>query len=517
MSRTGSDIGRGISPARAAKTLSAADRLHVVGVGGVAAMGAALHAAALGVHVTGVDDRMSLSAERILRDAGVVLVDVRDVSPLMTTTSLAVSKAVTSIRPDHPQLEAARAIGVPIISVQQVIADAAATHGGPLLAVAGTHGKTTSTGWLLELLRASGVNPAAFIGGPLFDGTGTPPGSPVHLGDSPGFIVEADEYAGNFDAYAADCALILNIDWDHPDVFRDRKAVIEEFIRWSRPTLRRMGLVVNVGDGGGAELAAAVLKAELPGSATLPLFTYEVRGEGGTEASRVADVTATLRTLSRGEVALAEVRLSPRALVGLPALGELAGEELAIGIRGAHNAANALGVAALASLAGATSAGIRRGLATFTGVGRRLEVLYEREDRVVIDDYGHHPAAIDATIATVRAIYPNRTLWLAYEPLTYHRTASLLEPLAASCAAADRVFVAEIHASRDPDLSIASPLGLAEAILRRGGRAEAPGAVEATANAVLAAAPANVVVLVMGGGRSTEMARLIADGFSTRG
>ena len=155
MSRTGSDIGRGISPARAAKTLSAADRLHVVGVGGVAAMGAALHAAALGVHVTGVDDRMSLSAERILRDAGVVLVDVRDVSPLMTTTSLAVSKAVTSIRPDHPQLEAARAIGVPIISVQQVIADAAATHGGPLLAVAGTHGKTTSTGWLLELDRKS--------------------------------------------------------------------------------------------------------------------------------------------------------------------------------------------------------------------------------------------------------------------------------------------------------------------------------------------------------------------------
>ena len=126
MSRTGSDIGRGISPARAAKTLSAADRLHVVGVGGVAAMGAALHAAALGVHVTGVDDRMSLSAERILRDAGVVLVDVRDVSPLMTTTSLAVSKAVTSIRPDHPQLEAARAIGVPIISVQQVIAGQAA-------------------------------------------------------------------------------------------------------------------------------------------------------------------------------------------------------------------------------------------------------------------------------------------------------------------------------------------------------------------------------------------------------
>ena len=516
MTRTGGEIGLGISPARTAKTLSAADRLHVVGVGGVAAMGAALHAAALGVHVTGVDDRLSPSAGRILRDAGVVLVDGSDVSPLKTATSLAVSKAVTSIRPDHPQLEAARAAGVPIISVQQVIADAAATYGGPLLAVAGTHGKTTSTGWLLELLRASGVNPAAFIGGPLPEGTGTPPGSPVHLGDSPGFIVEADEYAGNFDAYAADCALILNVDWDHPDVFRDRRAVIEEFIRWSRPTLSRTGLVVNVGDSGGADLAAAILKTELPGAAALPLFTYELRGEGGTETGRVADVTATLRTLPRGGVALADVRLSPRALVGLAALAELAGEELAIGIRGAHNAANALGVAALASLAGATSAGIRRGLASFTGVGRRLEVLYERNGRVVIDDYGHHPAAIDATLATVRAIYPNRTLWLAYEPLTYHRTASLLEPLAASCAAADRVFVAEIHASRDPDLSIASSLGLAEAIVRRGGQAEAPGAVEATATALLAAAPADVVVLVMGGGRSTEMARLIADGFSTR-
>ena len=129
----------------------------------------------------------------------------------------------------------------------------------------------------------------------------------------------------------------------------------------------------------------------------------------------------------------------------------------------------------------------------------------------VLDDYGHHPTAIRATIETVRARYPGRDLILAIEPLTYHRTAALLEPLASAAALADSVVVADIFPVRDPDLSISSAAALASAITRHGVHATAPGNVEAAADSIAAALPANAVVLVMGGGRSTTLAMRLAD------
>jgi UDP-N-acetylmuramate--alanine ligase len=145
-----------------------------------------------------------------------------------------------------------------------------------------------------------------------------------------------------------------------------------------------------------------------------------------------------------------------------------------------------------------------------------MEVRYDRGGVTILDDYGHHPTAIDATISTVRLRYPGRPLVLAIEPLTYHRTAALLTPIARSCAAADRVLVADIFAVRDTDLSIASAAGLAAAIAELGVPAEAPGSIEATADRIANLALANAVVLVMGGGRSTELATRLARTLGSR-
>jgi UDP-N-acetylmuramate--alanine ligase len=139
-----------------------------------------------------------------------------------------------------------------------------------------------------------------------------------------------------------------------------------------------------------------------------------------------------------------------------------------------------------------------------------MEVRYDRGGITILDDYGHHPTAIDATISTVRLRYPGRPLVLAIEPLTYPRTAALLAPIARSCAAADRVLVADIFAVRDTDLSITSAAALAAAIAKHGVAAEAPGSVEATADRIADSAPAGAVVLVMGGGRSTDLATRLA-------
>ncbi|MEY4236806.1 MAG: hypothetical protein RL578_112 [Chloroflexota bacterium] len=509
MTRSINEIGAGLAPSRPGAPLLLPLALHIVGIGGTAATGAALHAAALGVSVTGCDGHLSRETALLLEAAGVQVSDESDLAPVGRATLVAVSKAITSTQPDHPQLHAARAAGVPIVSLQQVIADAAASRGAPLLGVAGTHGKTTSTGWLLAALRASGRDLSAFVGGPLPAGQGSPAGSPIHLGTESGFIVEADEYGGNFDPYAVDAALILNVDWDHPDIFADRAAVVATFVAWGAPVLGRGTLVVNVADVGGAE-AAAALEQHDRGS----LIRYAVRAHG--HAETVADVTADLELTSTGAVQLNNLTLSERGARLAPALAELQGKALKIGLLGAHNAANALGVAALAATSGGTGAGIAAALAGYPGVGRRMEVRYDRNGITVLDDYGHHPTAIDATISTVRLRYAGRPLILAIEPLTYHRTAALLPALARSCAAADRVAVADIFAVRDTDLTITSAAKLAAAISALGTQADAPGSVEAAADTIFAALPAEAVILVMGGGRSTDLATRLAAALAAR-
>ncbi|MFZ9385200.1 MAG: glutamate ligase domain-containing protein [Candidatus Limnocylindrus sp.] len=507
MTRRIDEIGAGLAPARRGVPFTLPLRIHVVGVGGTAATAAALHAAALGVQVTGYDRELSLASARLLATAGVQISAEGDLDSVRSANVVAVSKAITSTQPDHPQLQAARAAGLPLISLQQVIADAAATRGGPLLGVAGTHGKTTSTGWLLAALRASGRDPSAFVGGPLPEGEGSPTGAPVHLGSEPGFIVEADEYGGNFDPYVADAALILNADWDHPDVFEDRAAVVRTFASWAAPVLTRGPLVINVTDVGGSEVAAALEEHNRES-----LLTYVVRSQRHAETgpSKHADAVAELVEAGEGRVALRNLTLSARAVRLAPAAAELVGTDIPIGLLGAHNAANALGVALFAAAAGGSSEGIRSALANFPGVGRRMEVRYDRGGITILDDYGHHPTAIDATISTVRLRYPGRPLVLAIEPLTYHRTAALLAPIARSCAAADRVLVADIFAIRDTDLSITSAAALAAAVARHGVVAEAPGSVEATADRIADSVPPGAVVLVMGGGRSTDLATRLA-------
>jgi UDP-N-acetylmuramate--alanine ligase len=151
------------------------------------------------------------------------------------------------------------------------------------------------------------------------------------------------------------------------------------------------------------------------------------------------------------------------------------------------------------------------GLASFRGVGRRFELKGDVAGVVVIDDYGHHPTAIAATLDAVSLQYPGRRRWAVYEPLTFHRTAALLESFADILATADRVAIADIFAVRDPDQTIVSAADLARAVERRGTPAIAPGSVEATADALLPLLEPGDVVLVMGGGRSYVIAeRLVA-------
>jgi UDP-N-acetylmuramate--alanine ligase len=486
-------ISEGLAPARIPRPVVPGEIVHVVGAAGAGASGAALLASAAGASVTGCDPGAPSVYTDALAARGIVVSTSHDpahVTGAERPARLAVTKALTSVDPHHPELEAARRAGVLLEAWQQVVADAAASHGGPLVAVAGTHGKSTSSGWLVHLLVSAGHDPAAFVGALLPTSlTGGPPAT-ARWGRGGAFVVEADEYAGNFDAYRPSVAVVLNADWDHPDVFADRAAVVDAFVAWlGGPGSESRRIVINIDDAGGAELAARL----------------------GDRAERIVRVASgpTAPTDVRHEAA--EGRLIILGLPGQPSARVEAGLQLA----GAHNAANAACVAAAAALLGVEATDIGSGLASFGGVGRRFEIKGEPGGVLVIDDYGHHPTAIRATLAGVRERYPGRPVWIAHEPLTFHRAAAMTDELAAALAEADHVVIADIWAGRDPDTSIANARALARSIAAAAGVATedvvAPGSVEATADHLASRVRPGDVVLVMGGGRSYVIAeRLVS-------
>ena len=509
MTRTAAEISAGLEPARPGWPIPAGERVHVLGASGAAGAAALLLAARTGAAASGCDPGGPGQYTPPLAGAGVPLAWAHDPAHVADgdralVDRLAVTKALTSVQPDHPELLAARRLGIPATSLQQLIADVAATRRTRLVGVAGTHGKSTTTGWLVHLLAASGRDPTAFVGALLpavLAGGGLP--SPVRIGAGRDFVVEADEYAGNFDPYRPALGLLTNADWDHPDVFATLEDVLATFEGWIRAfdgAGETPVLVANAGDPGVARLLLRL--RDWPGR----LVTVALHGEPGGEPG-IAPAFYSAAGSAATVVARARVGAGGGSLLIVDGLasGTL---EARITLPGRHTAENGLLALAGAVAAGATPEAASAELGSFTGVGRRLEVKGEVGGVTVLDDYGHHPTAIAVTLDAVRQAHPGRRTWAVYEPLTYHRTTALLDAFAAVLARADRVAIADIWAGRDPDTSVASAAGLAEAVRQAGGDpgAAAPGSVEATADFLAGAVAPGDVVLVMGGGRSYVIA-----------
>lgn len=510
MTRDAGSVGAGLAAVRDARPIIAGERLHVVGAGGAGASAAALLAQRAGAIVSGCDAGGPSPYTAALTAAGIELAWTHDPGHVTTEPPpdrLAVTKALTAIDPDHPELRAAHAAGIPTEPWQQVVADAAV--GRRLVAVAGTHGKSTTAGWLVHVLVAAGLDPSAFVGALLPAAvTGGEPAT-ARWGSGAVFVVEADEYAGNFDAYRPDIAVITGAEWDHPDVFADGAAVEAAFVGWLRRAPAGGVSAINVGDPGGASVAAALADSDRRIIATT---LVDAALDLPNRPSRMRDISERYATAA----GLAQVLLGRIVASGpsgtdleLAGLDPLAGPLVAhLSTAGRHNATNALGVAAAAMALGAEPRAILDGLATFTGVGRRLERKGAARGVVVYDDYAHHPTAIRGTIEAVRQREPGRRVWAVYEPLTFHRTAALLEPFASALATADGVVVADIWAGRDPDTTVASAAGLAAAVARvsAGLPIAAAGDVDATADHLAAVVQPGDVVLVMGGGHSYRIA-----------
>ncbi len=497
--RGAAEIGAGLESARPARPIRPGERIHVVGAQGAGASAAALLAAWAGAEVDGCDPGGPSQYTPALAATGIVVAATHEAAHVTREPHpgrLAVTKALTAIDPDNAELLAARALGIPLEPWQQVVADAAA--GRVLIAVAGTHGKSTTSGWLVHALVGAGGDPGAFVGALLPASiTGIGIAATARRGSGVEFVVEADEYAGNFDPYRPDVIVLTSAEWDHPDVFPDGDAVISAFEAWIRRASEGRGevdlpvvLVANTGDAGVATLVRRL--HDWPGlvvRTALDPGPLEVELAGHILA---ADPDGTLLRVTLAGEFEHEVRLTTA---------------------GRHNASNALGVIGACLAAGYEPEAVLAAVGSFTGVGRRLERKGEIRGVVVYDDYGHHPTAIRETLAAVRQREPGRRVWAVYEPLTYHRTAALLDAFAEVLAAADAIAIADIWAGRDPDTTVASAAGLAAAVAERapGKTSVAPGSVEATAAWLAGAVRHGDVVLVMGGGRSYRIGELLLE------
>jgi UDP-N-acetylmuramate--alanine ligase len=512
MTRAAEDIGAGLIAARVPRRIPVGSRIHVVGVAGAGASAAAILAQAAGAVVSGCDPGGPSPYTPAVEAAAIPIVwahDPEHVTGDPPPDRLAVTKALTAISPDHPELAAAREAGIPLEPWHQVVADAAV--GRRLVAVAGTHGKSTTAGWLVHVLASAGRDPSAFVGALL---TAEPAGgmpATARVGAGSDFVVEADEYAGNFEPYQPAVAVVTNVEWDHPDVFADLDAALDLFEGWLRRTAASVDqptLVINVGDPGAATLRERL--RDWPGT----IVEVAVAAENAASAPAGAARAIPTATVGPARLTARVVSAGPEGtsveLAGGPLPAPLA---VQLATAGRHNVANAVVVAGAALVLGVSPSDVARGLETFQGVGRRLERLGEAKQVVVYDDYGHHPTAIRETLAAIRQREPSRRIWAVYEPLTYHRTAAMLDSFADVLATADAAVIADIWAGRDPDTTVTSARKLASAIRRRrkGMTAEAPGSVEETATWLAGHVQPHDAVLVMGGGRSYQIGRLLLE------
>lgn len=439
-------------------------RVHFVGIGGVGMSGLARIMATRGYQISGSDQQDSPELQRLANEGFTISVghhgdQVGDAALLV----------VTAAAPEtNPEIEKARQTGIPVVKRAAMLGYLSRER--RLLAVAGSHGKSTTAGMAALALDVAGLEPSFAVGAEVRQlGTNARPG------EGEVFIAEADEYDYSFLWLEPEVAVVTNIEYDHPDLFSSYDAVLAAFEKFARRIRPGGTLVLSAEDRG-----CWLLASRLADRTDLNMVTI---GE------RVGDWQ-----LSAGDVVVAD--------------GERT-FELRLSVPGRHNRLNALAVLAAVAALGIDPAVLLPGLADFRGVGRRFEILRDDEHLTVVDDYAHHPTEITATITAARGRYPGRRLVAIFQPHTFSRTRALLREFADALGAADEVIVSDIYAAREPkdeEITAQSIVSLTTT------EAVAGGDLDDTEQIARRRVRSGDVVLVMGAGDIYRVAQRLAEG-----
>ena len=408
-------------------------RVHFIGIGGVGMSGIAEVLVTLGYQVSGSDANDS-AATRRLAALGAVIHRGHAAGNVEGADVVVVSSA---IKADNPELMAAHARRIPVVPRAEMLAELMRFKRG--IAIAGTHGKTTTTSLVASVLSEGGLDPTFVIGGQLLSA-----GANARLGGGQWLVAEADESDGSFLRLNPLVAVVTNIDADHLENYGGDFARVQAAFNEFLHRLPFYGLAVLCVD----DPEVAALAAQTPRH----LVTYGIR--------EPADVRAT------------DVRQDGPCMRFTLHLPEAEPQAVTLNLPGAHNVLNALAAAAIGWQLGVTPAAIATALEKFQGIGRRFnlkgELDFGRGKALLVDDYGHHPRELEAVFAAARGGWPERRLVVAFQPHRYSRTRDLFDDFAAVLSSADAVLLTDVYPAGEAPIAGADAKSLARAIRARG-------------------------------------------------
>jgi len=452
--------------------LSKVKKIHFVGIGGSGMCPLAEILFHRGYELTGSDTNESDTLARI-RSYGIPVTMGQKAENIGDTELVVYSAAVKA---DNSELVAAREKGIPVVE-RSVMLGMVTRRYANTIAISGTHGKTTTTGLITQILINAGVDPSAVIGGklPFIGGNG-------RVGKSDTIVCEACEYVDTFLQLNPAVSVILNIDNDHLDYFGTVENIIKSFHQFSKQTTKMM--IVNGDD-------ANTLKA-IDDITPIPVITFGLKSTNDYYAVDIADTKAAKEhfTVMKHGKKLTEVTLS---------------------IPGKHNVYNALAAFAVADQMKVDIKSIADSLHQFTGVHRRFEILGEFDGITVADDFAHHPTELTATLTAANSMGFTH-VWAVFQPHTFSRTSLLLDDFAKALAIPDRVVISEILAVREENTYHIFAKDLADKV---------PGSVwfktfEEITDYVTANAKSGDLILTLGGGNVYQCANMIVDHYKSK-
>ncbi|MFE7008931.1 UDP-N-acetylmuramate--L-alanine ligase [Streptomyces sp. NPDC057651] len=454
---------------------TAMDRPHFIGIGGAGMSGIAKILAQRGAQVAGSDSRESATAEA-LRSLGATVHIGHDAAHLAPdATCVVVSSA---IRADNPELARAAELDIPVVHRSDALASL--MDGLRPIAVAGTHGKTTTTSMLAVSLSSLGLDPSYAIGGDL-----DAPGSNALHGAGEIFVAEADESDRSFHKYAPEVAIVLNVELDHHANYASMDEIYESFETFASKIVPGGTLVIAADQSGAVELTR-----RLRDTTSLKVVTY---GESEAADVRIHKVTP------RGLTSEVTVLLDGKLLT------------FTVSVPGRHYAHNAVAALAAGVALGIPSRNLAAALKSYTGVKRRLQLKGEENGVQVIDSYAHHPTEMSADLEAMRSAAGDSRILVVFQPHLFSRTQELGKEMGDALALADASVVLDIYPAReDPIPGITSGL-IIDAARAAGADVDALHDKATVPDVIAGMAKPGDLVLTMGAGDVTELGPQILD------
>lgn len=450
--------------------------IHLLGIGGAGLSPIAQVLLDMGIKVSGSDRQPNAMTAR-LAARGATVAPQQAAENLLNLPAdqrpdvVLISSAVSS---ENPERRAAEELGIPVVKRFDFLP--ALLEGRRVIAVAGTHGKSSTTAMIVHILVRAGLAPGYIIGADL------PDVGNAAAGTSPYFVIEADEYDHMFLGLKPAVAIVTNVEWDHPDFYPTPASFRRAFMQFV-DNVNRRGLVITCRDDEGAEQLRAYGFSRGP-----DWITYGL------------DPTADLQAVDAQPIAGGGYQAEVNHW-GMPACS------LKLEVPGLHNVRNALAAVAAAVWCDVPISDACNALHTYRGVARRFQQLGEVNGVMVIDDYAHHPTEISVTLGAARDRFPTRRLWAVFQPHTFSRTRNLLNEMANSFTAADQVIVTDIFAAREKDDGTINAAALVAASPHPAIR-HVGGLVESAEYLAEVVQPGDVVV-VLGAGDSYRIGELL--------